>query len=87
MNERTRAIISSAVVLAANILAMYGVSVDTEVWVNGICAAVMLVSTCWALWKNHNFTDEAAKAQAYLDELKAAKKEAPEETSDKPEEE
>ena len=52
MNERTRAIISSAVVLAANILAMYGVSVDTEVWVNGICAAVMLVSTCWALWKN-----------------------------------
>ena len=87
MNERTRAIISSAVVLAANILAMYGVSVDTEVWVNGICAAVMLVSTCWALWKNHNFTDEAAKAQAYLDELTAAKKEEQEEASDKPEEE
>ena len=71
MNERTRAIISSAVVLAANILAMYGVSVDTEVWVNGICAAVMLVSTCWALWKNHNFTDAAIEGQKVTDAIKA----------------
>lgn len=73
MNERTKAIISAIVVLVANIAALWGVSIDQGVWVNGVCAIVMLVSSIWAIWKNHNFTKEAAQAQKVLDDLKAAR--------------
>ena len=75
MDERTKAIISAIVVLAANIAALWGVSIDQGVWVNGLCAIVMLVSSIWAIWKNHNITDEAIEAQRYLDELKRKEKE------------
>lgn len=74
MDERTKAIISAIVVLVANIAALWGVSIDQGVWINGLCAIVMLVSSIWAIWKNHNITDEAIEAQRYLDELKAEKK-------------
>lgn len=74
MNERTKAIISAVVVLIANIAALWGVSIDQGVWINGLCAIVMLVSSIWAIWKNHNFTPEAAEAQALLDGLKYEKK-------------
>ena len=73
MDERTKATISAIVVLAANIAAMYGIGVDTEMWVNGLCAVVALAFDVYAIWKNHNFTPEAAQAQEYLDGLKAAK--------------
>lgn len=76
MDERTKAIISAIVVLVANIAALWGVSIDQGVWVNGLCAIVMLVSSIWAIWKNHNFTKEAAQAQKVLDELKAERKES-----------
>lgn len=74
MDERTKAIISAIVILAVNIAAMFGVSLDANVWFSGLCAIVMLVTNIYAIWKNHNFTPEAAQAQAYLNELKAADK-------------
>jgi uncharacterized membrane protein len=73
MNEKTKAIISAIVVLIANLAALWGVSIDQNVWIDGLCAIVMLVSSVWAIWKNHNFTPEAAEAQKVLDGLKAAK--------------
>lgn len=73
MDERTKAIISAIVVLIANLAALWGVSIDQGVWVNGLCAIVMLVSSIWAIWKNHNFTSEAAQAQEVLNNLKSAK--------------
>ena len=75
MNERVKAIISAVVVLAVNIAAMYGISINAELWVNGLCAVVALVADIYAIWKNHNFTPEAQEAQKVLDELKAARKE------------
>lgn len=74
MDERTKAIISAIVILAVNIAAMFGVSLDANVWFSGLCAIVMLVTNIYAIWKNHNFTPEAQEAQRVLDELKAAKK-------------
>ena len=80
MNEKTKAIISAIVVLIANLAALWGVSIDQGVWVNGLCAIVMLISSIWAIWKNHNFTQEAAEAQIVLNDLKAAKHAKDEET-------
>jgi uncharacterized membrane protein len=73
MNEKTKAIVSAIVVLIANLAALWGVSIDQNVWIDGLCAIVMLASSIWAIWKNHNFTPEAAEAQKVLDGLKAAK--------------
>ena len=70
MEERTKAIISAIVVLVANIAALWGVSIDQGVWVNGLCAIVMLVSSIWAIWKNHNFTRAAQQGQLVTDKLK-----------------
>lgn len=73
MDERTKAIISAIVILAVNIAAMFGVSLDANVWFSGLCAIVMLVTNIYAIWKNHSFTPEAIKAQKYLEQLKAEK--------------
>ena len=74
MEEKTKAIISAIVVLIANLAALWGVSIDQGVWVNGLCAIVMLVSSIWAIWKNHNFTFAAQQGQLVTDELKAKEK-------------
>ena len=76
MDERTKAIVSAIVVLVANIAALWGVSIDQGVWVNGLCAIVMLVSSIWAIWKNHNFTFAAQQGQLVTNELKRKEKEA-----------
>jgi hypothetical protein len=70
MEEKTKAIISAIVVLIANLAALWGVSIDQGVWVNGLCAVVMLVSSIWAIWKNHNFTKEAQQGQLVTNQLK-----------------
>ena len=74
MNERTKAIISAIVVLVANIAALWGVSIDQGVWVNGLCAVVMLISSIWAIWKNHNFTRAAQQGQLVTNRLKNEEK-------------
>ena len=76
MDEKTKAIISAIVVLIANLAALWGVSIDQGVWVNGLCAIVMLVSSVWAIWKNHNFTFAAQQGQLVTDELKKKEKAA-----------
>lgn len=73
MNERIKAIISSAVVIAINVGVLFGFDIDGDAMTNALLGLAAFASWCWALWKNHNFTDEAAQAQAFLDELKAAK--------------
>ncbi len=70
MNERTKAIISAAVVLAVNIAALFGVSMDYETWFNGLCAIAMLAASAWGIWKNHNFTWPAMQGQLVINQLK-----------------
>lgn len=68
--ERIKAIVSAVVVLVVNVAALLGYNLDADVTHQVLLVIVMLAATGWAIWKNHNFTDAAAEAQRYLDELK-----------------
>ena len=70
MSERTKAIISAAVVIIVNVAAIYGISLDQGMLVNALCAIAELVALLWAIWKNHNFTFAAAQGQMVTDKIK-----------------
>lgn len=70
MDEHTKAVISAAIVLSVNIAALFGVSLDQGLVANVVFGGISIAATIYAAWKNHNFTEEAAKAQEYLDSLK-----------------
>ena len=70
MDERTKAVISAAIILAVNVAALFGVQLDADLVHKVVFGIISIVSTIYGVWKNHNFTAEAAKAQAYLDTLK-----------------
>jgi len=73
MDERTKAIISAAVVLIVNVAAMFSISIDQDVLIKAFFSIADLVAMAWAIWKNHNFTPQAIEAQQYLDLLKTRK--------------
>ncbi len=70
LDERTKAIINSITVLAVIIAGMFGIKIDEGQLVTVLSAAAVLVAALYGLWKNMNFTAEAAKAQELLDTLK-----------------
>jgi len=70
MDEKTKATISTAIILAVNIAALFGVSLDQGMVANVVFGLITIATTIYAAWKNHNFTPEAAQAQRLLDELK-----------------
>ena len=73
--ERVKAIISAAVVIIVNVAALMGIDLgDGDAITNAVLMIASLAATCWAIWKNHNFTDEAAMAQRYLEALKTERK-------------
>ena len=75
IDERWKAILSAVVIIIVNAFALIGIDVgDGADLQDAILAIAWIASLAWAIWKNHNFTDEAAKAQKYLDELKAERK-------------
>lgn len=70
MDERTKAIVSATVVLFVNIMALCGASLDMGMVQNVAFGVVSIATTVYAVWKNHNFTPQAAAAQEYLNLLK-----------------
>lgn len=70
MNERTKAIISAAIIIVVNVAAIYGISLDQGMLFNAVCAIADLVALLWAIWKNHNFTFAAAQGQLVVDRIK-----------------
>lgn len=74
--ERAKAIATIVVTAVVNVLNVCGYAFDAEQWVNVVLSVISAATIIWAWWKNQNITDEAIQAQAYLDGLKAAKKEA-----------
>jgi len=70
MNERVKAIISTLAVLVVQILALLGIKVEENSFVNAVAVIVSVAVSIYACWKNHNFTAEAAQAQELLDNLK-----------------
>ena len=70
MDEKIKAIISAGGVLAVNIAALFGISLDQGVVVNGLLAIAMLVSSIWGIWHNHNFTFAAQQGQLVTNRIK-----------------
>ena len=70
--ERIKAIVSAIVIIAINVGVLFGFDIDGDEMTNALLGLAAFASWCYAIWKNHNFTDEAIEAQVYLDELKAA---------------
>lgn len=73
MDEKTKAAVSAAILLAVNLLALFGVSLDLGLVTNVVFGLVTIATTVYAAWKNHNFTPEAAEAQRVLDGLKESR--------------
>lgn len=70
MDEKKKAVISAAIILAVNVAALFGVQLDADLVHKVVFGVISIATTIYGVWKNHNFTTEAAKAQAYLDMLK-----------------
>lgn len=70
MDERVKAILSASIILIVNIAALCNISVDQNSITNVMFGGADLIVTIWAIWKNHNFTKEAAHAQQFLNDLK-----------------
>lgn len=70
MDERTRALASAIAIVAVEVCALFGQSIDADQTVHFILALMSVAGTVYGIWKNHNFTPEAAQAQEYLDSLK-----------------
>lgn len=73
MNERVKAIISAAVIIVVNVAALCNFAVDQNLVAKVLFGIADIAATIWAIWKNHNFTLEAAQAQGYLNNLKDGK--------------
>lgn len=77
IDERVKAIISAIVIIIVNVAALLGFQIDDGATLtNALLAVAAVISWAWAIWKNHNFTPEAAEAQQLLDRLKKEHKEA-----------
>lgn len=73
MDERIKAIISATVILVVNIAALCNFAVDQNMIAKVLFGIADVAATIWAIWKNHNFTLEAAQAQGYLNNLKSGR--------------
>ena len=70
MDERTKAIISATVILVVNVAALFGVNVSQDTLMSVSFGIAAIIADLYGIWKNHNFSPEAAQAQALLDSLK-----------------
>ena len=70
MDERTKAIISATVILVVNVAALCGVNISQDTLMSVAFGIAAISANLYGIWKNHNFTPEAAQAQALLDSLK-----------------
>ncbi len=71
MSEATKATVSAAAVIVVN-LAMYafGVNLDQTIVTQVIGGAVIIATTLYAAWKNHNFTKAAQQGQLVTNRIK-----------------
>ena len=72
--ERAKAIITIVVTAAVNIANILGYAYDLDVILNGVLTVFSFACIVYSWWFNQNVTDEAQRAQVFLDELKEIKK-------------
>lgn len=70
IDEQQKAVISAAIILLVNVAALFGASLDADMVQKVAFGLISIAFTIYGVWKNHNFTPEAIKAQEYLDTLK-----------------
>ena len=73
MDERIKAIISAGIIIIVNVLALFNIAINPDIIAKAAFGVAELIATIWAIWKNHNFTLEAAQAQGYLNNLKSGR--------------
>lgn len=71
MNTETiKAIVRACVIIVVAFCGAIGIDVDGDLLTNVVCSAIMLISTGYGVWKNHNFTEAAQRGQELIDEIK-----------------
>lgn len=68
--ERVKAIATIIVTAAVNIANVCGYAADADQWVNVTLSILSAIAILYSWWKNQPITDEAIKAQRYLEELR-----------------
>lgn len=68
--ETIKAVVSAAIVVLVDVLAAVGISADPSTVADAAYLVLLVAATIYGCWRNHNFTEAAQKAQAWLDELK-----------------
>lgn len=70
--EKTKAIVSGIAVLIVNLAAyLFGINLDSGIIVDAIMGVIILGTTVYAAYKNHNYTRAAAAGQQVLNQVKA----------------
>ena len=72
--ETIKTIVSALVIIILNVGSLFGYSLDGDFVQKFIFVFVALATLLYGIWKNHNFTKAAQKAQVYLDDLKEVEK-------------
>lgn len=70
--ETIKAFVSALALFIVAGAGMLGFDVDAGMVQNGLSIAAFVAAFAWGIWKNHNFTQAAQDAQAFLNMLKAA---------------
>lgn len=73
--ESMKALVSAFMVIACAIAGALGIDLDADALQNVLSAVLLLASTIYAIWKNHNFTLAAQKGQQVTDAIKSGKME------------
>lgn len=76
MDERAKAIVSAVAIIAVNVCAYFGITLDQGQLTTGLLAACGLACTVYGIWKNHNFTQAAIEGQKVTDAIKAGDRDA-----------
>ncbi len=71
--DRIVAIVRLAVMLVSAVAGGVGLTVDSDALATIALCAIALATAVYSWWKNANLTEAAARAQEYLDEIKAGR--------------
>lgn len=69
-SESIKATASALAIIIVNIANWAGYALDADMILQIIMSIVALVAIVYGIWKNHNFTEAAQKAQALLNDMK-----------------
>lgn len=66
MNETFKSIASALAIIVIQVAALFGLEISEDEATSIILCLITLGATCYAIWKNHNFTEDAQESQAIV---------------------